>query len=1156
MLNRDIYQLEPSQNRLANNGVAQVKDDLSEPALKTLRYELETFVCDGEYEAGMDKILSQYLRNLNDQHEQPGVWISGFFGSGKSHLAKVLRALWVNQSFPDGANARDIADLPQEIRDHFKELSIEAKRHGGLHAASGTLGSGANNNVRMALLNIIFKSAGLPEEYHQARFIMWLKREGLFEQIKAAVEADGDKWEEEIDDLYMSRSIASALLKADSTLATDIPGMRQLLKDQYPIVTDVTNKQMVDAIIDAISVNGELPLTLIVLDEVQQYVGQDAEKAHQIQEVTETISGHSGFKNKVLFVATGQNALSGMPNLQRLMGRFPTTVQLSDTDVESVIRKVILQKKESAKPQIDSLLKTHLGEISRHLRGTRIEYHRDDEKVMLADYPLLPVRRRFWERVLRIVDTTGTVSQLRNQLKVVHEATQSTADKELGYVVPADFIYDQIANNLLQTGIISKAVSENIGRLKAGDENSQIQSRLLALILLIGKLPTDPVSDAGVRATPDMLADLLIDDLGSGKDQLRTQVPELLEDLASQGLIMAMQTQAGTEYRLQTQESAQWYDTFRQEEATLRGNMQRVENLRIDLLQKALRQQIHQVRLTQGRHVSEARQILIHADAELPRDASEKIYAWLQDGWGNSEKDFLNEARRRPAGDPTIFIFVPARNKSELAAALIAQHAAETTLSLRGIPNTDAGKDARSAMETRKRDAEKHVETLLKEILDGVMVWQAGGADVDGNSISERVETAARASLVRLYREFDVADHAGWSKVYDRARKEGGHNALEAVNHSGDADKHPVCAQIKRYIGVSKTGKEIRDHFLAAPYGWPQDAIDGALYALLAAGVTIAKDSSGRAIKAPDLERKQITQVAFYPENVTISPVDLIKVRGVIGKWLGVQCQSGEESTRLPQMIEKARELAQRAGGEAPYPQQPDTQLFDDIARQSGNAQIKLVVEHQQVLLDAQQHWQEQAQAIQSRSNDWDQLQTLLELSKDLAFYAEINKEAEAIRQNRSLLSNPNPAKPLIQQLVSKLRDAVNHHVQAYLDTHAQQLQQLQANADWQRLTDEQRQQMLAKRNLLTLPHPELSDADTIIDALNDVSLTQWSDRTDSLASKFDSARMEAVQLLQPKVQRIDLPRTTISTETELNAWLDDVKARVLNKLNDGPVTF
>jgi hypothetical protein len=1154
MLNRDIYQLDPQQNRLENNGVAEVKDDQSAQALKTLRYELQTFVCDGEYEAGLGKILSAYLRNLGGGHEQPGVWISGFFGSGKSHLAKMLRALWTNQPFADGVSARDIADLPQEIKDYFQELSIAASRHGGLHAASGTLGSGANNNVRLALLNIIFKSAGLPEQYHQARFVLWLKKEGILEQVKAQVEADDDVWEDELEDLYVSRSIARALMQADDTLASDVKEMRQLLKMQYPKVNDVTNQQMVDAIHDALAQNGQFPLTLVVLDEVQQYVGNDAEKAHHVQEVVETCCKHSTFENKLLFVATGQSALSGMPNLQRLMGRFQIPIQLSDTDVESVIRKVILQKKASARSELDAVLTNHLGEISRQLRGTKIEHHRDDEKVLLADYPLLPVRRRFWEKVLRIVDTTGTVSQLRNQLKVIHEAAKSTAEEPLGHVVPADFIYDQIAVSLLQTGVISKEISETIGRFSAGDADDQLKSRILALVLLIGKLPTDPTADCGVRATADMLADLLIDDLNNGKEGIRNQVPKLLQALADDGLLMPMETQVGTEYRLQTQESAQWYDTLRQEEADLRGNPQRIENIRVDLLHKELRQQIAQVRLTQG-NCKEPRTVQACFDPELPRDASEKIYAWVQDGWSVDEKSFLSDARSRNPSEPTIFIFVPARNRSELNNAIVAEHAAQATLDKRGIPNTDAGKDARSAMETRYRDAQKQVKTLLREIFDGVQVLQAGGNEVDGNSITERVETAARASLIRLYREFDAADHAGWGKVFERAAKEGGQNALEAVGYSDEPEKHPVCAAIKRYIGVSKKGSEIREHFSAAPYGWPQDAIDGALFVLLASGILKAKDARKNPVQVTKLERKQITQTDFEPESITIRPVDLIKIRGVLTAC-GIQNEPGEEAAKLPLLAEKGRELAHKAGGEAPLPAKPDIRLFDELARQSGNAQLKYALDEQDGLKQAIKDWTDLAQRIEARRPEWTQLQELLALSRGLSFHGPIQTEVDAIIDHRSLLADPNPVTGLIQQLVTKLREAIQFHIQAYLARHADCLAQLQADSYWQQLSDTQQTAILGKRNLLTLDEPALNDAEAIIDSLNEVSLELWSERTDSLAGKFDSARVEAAELLQPKLQRISLPRTTFESEADLDTWLEQVKQQVLDKLNEGPVTF
>ena len=169
MKNKDIYPTNPAERKLVNEGVANVNDDATAQALDVLRYELETFVCDGQYEKGMAHILDIYLRNIS-QAQQPAVWVSGFYGSGKSHFVKMLRALWVDTPFPDGATARGIARLPQSIKDLLKELSTQAKRYGNVHAASGTLGAGASGSVRLALLRIIFKSVGLPEQ--QGHFIL------------------------------------------------------------------------------------------------------------------------------------------------------------------------------------------------------------------------------------------------------------------------------------------------------------------------------------------------------------------------------------------------------------------------------------------------------------------------------------------------------------------------------------------------------------------------------------------------------------------------------------------------------------------------------------------------------------------------------------------------------------------------------------------------------------------------------------------------------------------------------------------------------------------------------------------------------------------------------------------------------------------------
>ena len=171
----------------------------------------------GSMRKDLEHILETYLKNI-DQAQQPAVWVSGFYGSGKTHLVKMLRALWVDSSFEDGATARGIANLPKNIRDLLIELSTQGKRLGGLHAVSGTLGSGASGSVRLALLGIIFKSVGLPEQYPVARFVMWLKSEGIYEKVREIVEQKGYNWQEELDNFHVGEGVYEALCQLKPTI--------------------------------------------------------------------------------------------------------------------------------------------------------------------------------------------------------------------------------------------------------------------------------------------------------------------------------------------------------------------------------------------------------------------------------------------------------------------------------------------------------------------------------------------------------------------------------------------------------------------------------------------------------------------------------------------------------------------------------------------------------------------------------------------------------------------------------------------------------------------------------------------------------------------------------------------------------------------------
>lgn len=78
----------------------------------------------------------------------------------------------------------------EEYADAVMARNCLGKRTAGLHAAAGTLGAGAGDSVRLALLGIVFKSADLPESYPQARFCLWLKKNGIYEQVCAAAGPD------------------------------------------------------------------------------------------------------------------------------------------------------------------------------------------------------------------------------------------------------------------------------------------------------------------------------------------------------------------------------------------------------------------------------------------------------------------------------------------------------------------------------------------------------------------------------------------------------------------------------------------------------------------------------------------------------------------------------------------------------------------------------------------------------------------------------------------------------------------------------------------------------------------------------------------------------------------------------------------------------
>jgi hypothetical protein len=820
--------------------------------------------------------------------------------------------------------------------------------------------------------------------------------------------------------------------------------------------------------------------------------------------------------------------------------------------VEKVIRKIILQKQQGAVPAVQKALSDNLGEISRHLRGTRLELTREDEDVMVEDYPLLPVRRRFWEKVLHRLDESGTISQLRNQLRIVHEATCATAEQPLGHVVPGDFIYDQLAPDLLQTGLLSREVYDRIGKLGAGSDDERLKGSLLKLVYLIGKLPTEAAADVGVRATEDTLADLLVDDLAAGSGMLRRRLPGLLDELQNKdGLVMALSTPAGTEYRLQTAESSAWHDEYRRQVSELSANLQRLEMERMDLFKAAYQEALRGVHLTQGR-INEVRTIVPCFDDALPADAGRRVYAWFRDEWSTTEAEVRGDARNAGPTSPAIFVFLPAQNRNELRAALIEHRAAQLTLERRGVPVGPEGQDARSAMETRRNDADRRIRGLVKAIFEQVQVYQGGGQSVDGKDLTDKLQTAGKASVVRLYGDFDVADQDGWDRVVERARK-GETQPLKAIGYENDTDRHPVCALVLKQLGAGREGADVKGELEAPPYGWPRDVVDGALYALLAGGHLLATDKLRRPVDARGLERRQISQCHFKPETVTITPVQKIKIRKVFQE-AGIGCQPDQEIEKAPELLRCLRDLADRAGGDPPRPARPDQKPIEDLESLTGNAQLAELHSRRDALIADIRDWKDLGQRIKQRAPAWLRLYDLLDHAKDLGPYQKLADEAQAIADQRALLAAHDPVQALLDKTVDLLRNSLNHHVDEYRDTLTREQADLDQDADWQRLDGSQRERILAERHLGETVVVDTASPESILGELDRCSLSQWADRTQALRGRFEGARMDAARLLEPTVTHVDLPRRTLTSEEELTAWLAEAEQRIRDKLKNGPV--
>ena len=1143
MINRDLYFRDPTTLELLNNGVSKVSEiGRDDGQIKTLRFELQNFVCDGEYARGMERILRAYLDALG-KAEQKAVWVSGFFGSGKSHLVKVLRYLWEDYQFADGATARSLVTLPSEINDLLTELSSRSKPLGGLRAAAGTLGAGAMDNVRLAFIQLVLRAAGLPENLAQARFVLWLRAAGLEATVEAALSQQNRQLAREVLSFRLSVPLAEALVTAEPKYANPA-NAQAAIRDQFKDNNAPTIEDALEVVKQIFGRDGQLPCTLLVVDEIQQFIAERVQRGNDVQEIAEHTSTDLG--SRLLFIGTGQSALhSATPALQRLRDRFAIKVQLSDTDVEGVIRKTVLRKKPEEEAGIAKCMDANQGELSRQLQNTRLAATHDDDSYLVADYPLLPTRRRFWEKVLRNTDHSGTKAQLRSQLQIVFEATRQTAASALGTVVPADFIYDQISTDLLNSGELEREYDEIIRKQRDGTAAGELRSRLCALIFLIGKLPRTPSADDGVRANPETLVDLLVSDLAADRPRLDQEVPIQLQQMTKDGLLMAVES----EYRLQTREGAVWTHDFNRRRTAVLNDDARINEYRAELLRDRIRLALKGVTLQQGTSGT-ARRLASELSSARPTSTGEEVALWIRDGWSDDEKTVLNDARAAGVDSPMLFGYLPRLHHEEMRQAIAATLAAKETLDAHASTGGVDAIEPRKAIETQQLIADEVLKGYLGHIIDGAKVFLGGGQEANGMELADKVQDSAASTLVRLFPQFADADHANWGGVVSRARA-GEVAALSQVGYQGTPTQHPVCRQVLTAIGAGKKGKDLREHFKASPYGWPQDAIDGALFVMLVAG-NLRATNNGQPVQWT-LPQNQVGVASFY---IDVPPLDVqqrLELKALFQK-IGVTAQNGKETEAAAEVLQKLLALAGLAGGDAPRPETPDTQAIRDLQMLSGNGQLMKIHEQKDELAASITTWKKAADGIGKRWPAWEGLLEFQRFATGLPEGDACAKSTAAIIDSRSLLADPDPVPELTKQLTTALREALGQLQDDLATAFENGAATLAASPVWNSRSDEQRITIAAASQLTPPPKAAIGTDEEIRTALQTRSLSDRRNLLDAVPQRFFRALEEAGRLATPEAVRIALPGAIIKTPAELEQWLAGVRQKVEAQLKDGPV--
>lgn len=517
------------------NGVIKVAQNDE----KSIKQELCEYIITRELRKHFNTFFNNYEKSLSDPTDKIGVWISGFFGSGKSHFLKMLSYLLSNDTVA-GKKAVDY------FADKFDDPMMFAQLERCTSVPTDTIlfnidSKSPINKDKTAILRVFAKvfyeyRGFYGDDLKVAKLEQFVEKSGKLDSFKAKFEEiHGESWVSSRDAFsFFEDDVVDALAE---TLGMSETSARNWFNGTE--TADISIEQLVKEIREYIDSKGKDFRLLFMIDEVGQYIGSDGNLMLNLQTIVEEIG--SKCDGRVWVMVTSQEAIDSVTKISgddfsKIQGRFNTRLSLSSSSVDEVIKKRILAKTDDASDmlalnysQSSAVLKNlfTFSDAVLDLKGYASEYD------FVEVYPFVPYQFRLMQNVLAQIRKHGNSGKHlsggeRSMLSGFQEVAQAIEDKDENALVPFYLFYDTV-HTFLESAI-RRVLDRCQNAADCHDGIEQYDVSVLKLLYLIRY-----VDD--FKANVDNITTLMVDDIRADKINMRKSVRESLDRLVSQNYV-------------------------------------------------------------------------------------------------------------------------------------------------------------------------------------------------------------------------------------------------------------------------------------------------------------------------------------------------------------------------------------------------------------------------------------------------------------------------------------------------------------------------------------------------------------------------------------------------------------------------------------------